>query len=238
MMQLFTVAVTKTPGQIIGNFLLGLGHRRAAYITMFVNEPWSFNRWQGLRDTFLIAGLKEGVTLHGVDSMSPWREVFDAKPGSPIFDSAVPKMAEIQKTVNPQSLRNPRDFYVASFYYLWELKVEEILAPIFQKALQDRSITAWVAESDFVALQAMAFLRGHGMRVPEDISVVGIDDTVEALGERLTTYSFNAAGLVHATLNHILKAGTTRRLHNKGPMEIPGMLKERRTTGPVKSRAV
>ena len=33
------------------------------------------------------------------------------------------------------------------------------------------------AVSDFYAVELMRFLMGHGIRVPEDISVVGFDDT-------------------------------------------------------------
>lgn len=49
-----------------------------------------------------------------------------------------------------------------------------------QQLLQQHSFTALVVGNDQMALGAMSALTQHGLRVPEDVSVVGFDDVPEA----------------------------------------------------------
>jgi DNA-binding LacI/PurR family transcriptional regulator len=55
--------------------------------------------------------------------------------------------------------------------------IAEVLAPVFARA---EPPTALLAMSDRVALRALAWLANQGLRVPEQVSVVGFDDVREA----------------------------------------------------------
>jgi DNA-binding LacI/PurR family transcriptional regulator len=72
----------------------------------------------------------------------------------------------------------------------------------------------------------------HGKRVPDDISVIGFDDTVDASRRRLTSYNFDVPRAVSASLRHIL--GPQERAESmRVPVEIEGFLNVRRTAAAV-----
>jgi len=69
-------------------------------------------------------------------------------------------------------------------------------------------------------------------RVPQDISVIGFDDGLEASLTRLTSYSFNGAAVMHAMLDHVLSGGRSPLLRGvRHPIEVPGAIVVRQTTG-------
>ena len=90
--------------------------------------------------------------------------------------------------------------------------------------------TALLAMSDLVALKAMGWLAAQGVRVPEDVSVVGFDGTPEAETSRppLTTvaqpYRLLAERAVAAILDDQVPVG--------GEV-LPVSLVVRGSTGPV-----
>jgi DNA-binding LacI/PurR family transcriptional regulator len=110
-----------------------------------------------------------------------------------------------------------------------EYRASIMLQPLFEKALSDRSITAWVCSSDPQALMALEFVRARGKTVPKDISVMGFDDTTDAYNNGLTSYNFDIGQAAYRMLNFILDP----RTESRGPtvVEIPGMVVERETTG-------
>jgi LacI family transcriptional regulator len=67
--------------------------------------------------------------------------------------------------------------------------------------------TAVFAHNDVLAMGAMSAIYDAGLTVPEDISVVGYDDTVNAsyLNPRLTTVKFPVAEMGHLAGQIILK---------------------------------
>jgi DNA-binding LacI/PurR family transcriptional regulator len=98
----------------------------------------------------------------------------------------------------------------------------------FSVAFEKTKATAWVCQEDKTALGAVSFLRSHGIRVPEDISVVGFENWREAYEQHLTTYDFNMAGMVRQALLMILDENL---FQNKPAIsEVDGYVVERRTT--------
>jgi DNA-binding LacI/PurR family transcriptional regulator len=97
--------------------------------------------------------------------------------------------------------------------------------------LQD--VTAWVGASDYVALAALDFLKTKGKTVPGDISVMGFDDSFEALYAELSSYNFNIRSYASSMLDF---ACTGRHLftgavnENTGQVELPGRIIERKST--------
>ena len=61
------------------------------------------------------------------------------------------------------------------------------------KLAQDKDMTALYVGNDQMAMGAMTALRAHGRRVPEDVSVVGVDDSLQGVvpHNTLTTVRFD-----------------------------------------------
>ncbi|MFB9375898.1 LacI family DNA-binding transcriptional regulator [Kineococcus gynurae] len=72
--------------------------------------------------------------------------------------------------------------------------------------LLDRGVTALICASDVLAIGAMQAVRGRGLRVPEDVSVVGSDDspTMEFIAPPLTTIAHPVAEIADATVQALL----------------------------------
>lgn len=64
----------------------------------------------------------------------------------------------------------------------------------FQKLLESR-VTAVFAVSDYYALEFMRFLQGKGIRIPEDMQIIGFDDNMASRESNpaLTTIHQDAA---------------------------------------------
>jgi hypothetical protein len=107
------------------------------------------------------------------------------------------------------------------------------LSPLFDKALADRDITAWICVTDGVALLALAYLGRHGISVPDTLSVVGFDNAPgEAFDGRLTSFDFNATGFVHGILNYLIRPPLRRGHYHHTPVEVEGTIVQRNTTAP------
>jgi DNA-binding LacI/PurR family transcriptional regulator/DNA-binding transcriptional regulator YhcF (GntR family) len=99
--------------------------------------------------------------------------------------------------------------------------------PFFEKALKDKSITAWVADNDQTAFSALEFLRSRSIPVPGAISVTGFDNFTTSFNYGLTTYSFNLPDFAFRTLLYILKSA---RSPEHSVIEVDGVVIERETT--------
>ncbi len=72
----------------------------------------------------------------------------------------------------------------------------------------DRAATAVFAANDQMAYGAMLALRAHGARVPEDVSVIGVDDSLEGIVPHnvLTTVRLNLEERGRAVFEHAVGA--------------------------------
>jgi LacI family transcriptional regulator len=108
--------------------------------------------------------------------------------------------------------------------------LELCLEQLFDRALADRRITAWVAANDTLALAAIRYLRAKGVRVPDDISVIGFDNIPQhAFENRLTSYDFSIGSIVHQMLWCIVRAEYRSRGTAESPVEVVGMIMDRDT---------
>lgn len=113
------------------------------------------------------------------------------------------------------------------------LRDQEILryfVPMFEQALAEPGVTAWVCATDYLALFALKFLSHKKIQIPAQISVIGFDDMPQGLENRLSTYHFDMETAARNMLLHVRNPGF-RPLHRRpGPVEIGGMIIERGTT--------
>ena len=97
-------------------------------------------------------------------------------------------------------------------------------------AEHDRTLTAIYAANDQMANGAIAALRDSGFRVPEDVSVVGVDDSLDdfVAHNELTTVRFDLHQRGREVFEHAVpKAGASDR---PVAIRIPGQLIVRHTT--------
>jgi DNA-binding transcriptional regulator YhcF (GntR family) len=109
---------------------------------------------------------------------------------------------------------------------------EMIAAPIFEKALEDRNITAWVCASDLTAHVALEHLAMRNIAVPSDLSVVSFDNLPgETLERRLTSFDFNVQGFAYRMMDFVARPPRIRGMYRHEPIEIEGGLVVRGTMG-------
>lgn len=97
-------------------------------------------------------------------------------------------------------------------------------------AEHDRTMTAIYAANDQMANGAIAALRDSGLRVPEDVSVVGVDDSLDdfVAHNELTTVRFDLHQRGREVFEHAVpKAGTVGKTV---AIRIPGQLIVRHST--------
>ncbi|MBD3242520.1 MAG: hypothetical protein GF331_18165, partial [Chitinivibrionales bacterium] len=108
--------------------------------------------------------------------------------------------------------------------------VTETLRPLLEEALSDSSITAWVAANDPTAMACLRYLAEQRVRVPQDISLIGFDNSTDAFIHGLTSYDFNCPVVVQRMLAHILDPASLRRIQRgTDPIEVKGFLSRRAT---------
>jgi DNA-binding LacI/PurR family transcriptional regulator len=98
------------------------------------------------------------------------------------------------------------------------------------------SATAVVAYNDEIAVGLINRLADRGIRVPDDISVVGFDDTqlAEMVTPRLTTVRIPAADAGTTAIEMLLDLVRGRDGNLRSPREIPAELVVRSSTGPAR----
>ncbi|WP_158782380.1 LacI family DNA-binding transcriptional regulator [Pantoea sp. BAV 3049] len=101
--------------------------------------------------------------------------------------------------------------------------------------------TAILAANDFVALDTIAFLHQRGMRVPEDISVTGFDDTFKPAFDGLNALrnqGLTSIDQPKRELGRLAGEALLKRIANPllpvSEKILPTTLKVRETTGPAK----
>jgi DNA-binding LacI/PurR family transcriptional regulator len=107
---------------------------------------------------------------------------------------------------------------------------------VVDRVLTHQEISALVAENDPLALECLACLQKRGIGVPGRLSVVGFDDGMAAMLQRMTSYNFGGDNVTAAMLAFLLDPGRYRRGRgSQVPVELPGRVVERQSTGPARS---
>jgi DNA-binding GntR family transcriptional regulator len=236
LMRVFSIDGSDAAGKQVGDYLLSLGHRGAACFSLVDSEQWCRIRADGLGRAFNEAGLTNRVRRMLLEDFTDTHVIHSRIDGAEPYRTALADIMRFEKKLGPSS-GSPLDtpfLNNSARPYFWSRFLESQLRPSFDRALADRSTTAWVGISDIVALVALDYLGRRGVKVPQEISVIGFDDGIDAIASGLTSYNFNTPAIVDRALEHIL----TPPAHRAGPavVEIPGVIMSRRTTGPAKTR--
>jgi len=205
-----------TLGYDAGRYLADLGHRSVVYLSDQHEQMWSRNRFKGIQ--------KALSTSSG--SCTPI--VYDTP-------RAVAVPPAPRKRREPTTFVERQDRMSAVTSYRWQTRVAQ-LETLFERAASCAGTTAWVCCNDEVALLAVDYLRTRGIRVPEDISVMGFDNIPEAHNESLTSYRFKDLELAQIMFTHLTNSTLFHAAKRKHEVVmIGGGVVARSTCGPPRT---
>ncbi len=218
---------TQRPGLEMARHLIPLGHRRVAWFGPGSDNSWEINRLMGLRQGFAGLGLHDAiVTFTGAS------QDFDTHDDTEEHDALVAELDAIRDHVRKH------EWFVGEMQHRMlnlvdiatHVRLRRAFRPCFEKALRDSSITAWVGANDAIALAAMSFLKKEGLHLPRDMSVVGFDDSIDAVLTGLTSYSIDEERIAAAVVSHVLSPSRGRQ--RKGiVLDVPGVVMRRLSSG-------
>ena len=222
--KIFSIASIKA-GHVVGRMLLNAGHRNIAYLSIGADQPWSARRFNGLKKTFENIDNSAGIHLvsgnnslpvepqikRNIQSIEDFVQLYES-----LWKKNLPSLNLAAYTMQLQTLLSQEYAYTQ-------------LVPLLQRALELRS-TAWVFENDQLAGLALTnFIRQNNISVPDNLAVVGFDDTAVAANINLTSYNFDFGGIARTAISFILNP-EHRIYWNKTRIECEGLVIERNST--------
>lgn len=228
--RVFAFANSSLAGVEMGKVVAGLGHRAVAYIGPDGAE-WSRARHAGLAAT--VGGPLPEYAVKTPD----WTR--KAVPEEDTFQVRAAAVLDPRDVRDWYTLRALRSHSGRAIGFLLNEGVRhqvhlDALEPAIDSILAGPKPSMIVCGNDDFAWACVAHLRQRGVRVPEDISVAGFDDTLESFLNGLTSYNFNSEGAAQGMLNHILapprgpNRSTRRRV-----VEVKGYVNLRATTAAI-----
>jgi DNA-binding LacI/PurR family transcriptional regulator/DNA-binding transcriptional regulator YhcF (GntR family) len=240
LVQFYTTTASALPAKNVAQYLLGLKHKRIAFISPFHRAPWSKIRFQSCASIYRDAGSECGVVPLVLDQYAFQWDYLQA-PGK--RDDLRSLISQYTKSETRLSAGFPGKFgrlrYGISKYLSdWNCaggEIDGMMRPLFEKALRDTGITAWVMANDFAATLAIDYLKEQNLRVPEKVSIIAFDNTIDAMEYQITSYDFNNNGIVTMMLRYILAPSTLPANQRGRSIEVEGRIVVRRSTAPVRS---
>lgn len=233
--RIFPVAQSDVAAQKIGRYLLEFGHRVIAYISPWHKEAWSQNRYHGICTACDMVGNSSSVRVF-VDERYPAGVVHLDDKNLDESLLHVPRLENILKTQTnfspeQQKLVLSTSWLNNTFLFGFNRpRFELFMLPLFEKALADREVTAWVCADDQIALLALHFLRKKRVDVPGRISVMGFEDIEEAFEGGLSSYNYDIQGMVQTVLAFFSNP-TLFPARKSLEIECNGFLVARQSTG-------
>ncbi|MEN9353325.1 MAG: hypothetical protein RL318_650 [Fibrobacterota bacterium] len=192
------LAFGKESGHTMARHVAKLGHRKIAWISPFHASEWSRNRLAGLQEE-LPADIALFTANH--EWVSEWDLQKDIYKDPQVLGRI--DLAEVDHGGATEAIALPLVETITRERAL------EILGPRLDAALAFKA-TLWVAASDLTARWCLHWLRGRGIRTPQDLLLAGFDDSREASRLGLTSLRFDVQSMARAMLHQIL---SSRRQH-------------------------
>jgi len=223
--RVFDLGPSPRCAQLAARYLLDSGHRRIAYIT---HSPAPDTRESALKQAFALAGLPGAVSAFRFTPVT-WKETGSVRSQSGTLDSFIERLNS-GKTLRHRLLQRALARYRDRLSgHLREEAIYLNLAPVLEAALRHEDITAWVAEDDSTAVRCLEFLQARDVALPQRLSLLGFDDTEEALLRGISSYNFNIPGIMHAMVEHIVRPHPVRGSRER--VVIDGFINVRQTSG-------
>jgi hypothetical protein len=219
-------------GRAVASHLLGLGHRRVAYVSPYARFSWCVDRLAGLSETFAAAGLVDAVAPYTLKELEAYTDIQTLIRSSPQYVAMQTGVQTFERAADTMLGSDSTGFFErVAMPYLVDQYVESKVKPLCAEALGDTQATAWVAANDMVAHVCLRFLADQRKRVPQDVSVVGFDDIPSSGPLGLSSYAFNVEGVVREGLRCVLHPKQGSAAWESRIVEIPGMVVARGSSG-------
>jgi DNA-binding LacI/PurR family transcriptional regulator len=222
----FNSGQSERGGAMVGRHLADLGHREVAWISPFHGSVWSSRRRKGLADAFAALTTKVRLWSYALDDR------WDPDQFTPQSDSVKSLLGQIWDST-PETLRGEFDRVVESGRsFLRDREILACLEGMFEAALDNREITAWVCANDDIARLAWAWLEQRGRKVGTDISLVGYDNTLRSQEAGLTSVGFLEEDLAAAMVAYLLdptRQGTNGSTSLDGTLVVRASSSRRRS---------
>jgi DNA-binding transcriptional regulator YhcF (GntR family) len=235
-LQFFTVTMSIQPPRRVAQYLLNLGHRNVAFISPFHKALWSMQRSKGICEVFGAAGYADKVRMFVLDQYAfQWDFLQEDLNNQDDVQTLVAAYNKWQKYADSEFFRKfgHISYNISKYLTEWNCATGEIyhrMIPLFKQALKNKAVTAWVMANDYTATLALDYLKEIKVRVPEDLSVISFDNTLDAMEYQLTSYDFNASGIVSIMLRYALRPSSVSSHRHKAVIEAEGTIIERRST--------
>jgi len=204
LLSLHFLACTASDGLAVGRYLLERGHQRIAFIADWLEQRWCAERLAGLQRAFEEAGMGGAVEVFSVgesgDAQREQRAMEAVRASLTRALSMQVGRTDTRRTVSGGSPPLFDDIRNAVFRAMLRRRLQ----PAFRRALARSQLTCWVGATDAIALEALGYLRAQRVAVPDTVSVVGFDNTIETAFRGLTSYDFNGPALVRAMVDRLL----------------------------------
>jgi DNA-binding transcriptional regulator YhcF (GntR family) len=234
LIQFFTATASVLPAKRVAQYLLGKGHRKVAFFSPFHRALWSQQRLNTINEMFARADIADGVVPFVYNKYAYQWDYLQNHLHQDELLSFVKNYNQWRSQTPNIPLKKFNHIGYSMFKYItqWNCASGEIyekMQPLFEKALQDSSITAWVMANDFAATIAIDYLKERNIRVPDDLSIISFDNTLDAMEYQLTSYDFNNHGIITLMLRSILAPHTVKPKRKGVCIEVDGTLVIRRS---------
>jgi len=214
-------------GEAIGTYLAALGHRDVAWLNYYAQSVWGRQRFEGFQTATQTAlGEDARIRRFGPDDSHRFSRSQD-------IHRTLEEMLGILRRKHRLSASAPTERFIdATRRLVGDDASAEAMERFFEEALADKAVTAWACSSELMAVMAAAFLRRKGVRVPEDISLIAINNDEDAFVTRITAYDFLKRHLGYLAA-HCLLGDIPIRTRRGRFLLCPGQIVER---GSVQAR--
>jgi len=234
-------------GEEVGSHLAMLGHKHVAYLSLHSENIWCKDRLRGLQKRMhSIWGSQHSITTVLEQKSNPVPDhiketaLEKLRSGASVAANNYP-FTQLDPTYGTSvfsdkgKARASGTSMLGTISLLVEMDANRaLMRPHFEQVLKDRKITAWICSNQILSAAAEDFLRGKGVRLPIDLSLIGIDTDNECMLRRITTFDFRKDRLGYIAAHSLLGDLPLRRKKN-GIVDCPGEIVVRESTGKAKA---
>jgi DNA-binding GntR family transcriptional regulator len=222
-------------GRTVGLYLLRLGHCRVRCFSAVQRQDWTSERIAGIRRAYADAGMGDAVRAISADIPDVNPDAAEGTWAQPVVElsrSTLSAMAAVLSLQPRETTRNALPNMLVNLS--WQELLLSRLVRAFDDTLADRRTTAWVGLDDNIASLCLNYLHGKRVDVPREISVVGFDDSAQAMFNGLSSYSFNGAAAMHAMVDYLVAPRQSgARVATDTVISVSGFVHERGSSGPA-----
>jgi hypothetical protein len=211
--------------EALAEYIIGQGHRHLAFFATRFHEEWARDRYNAaLKRAAQTGGTVTLFTRGFYDAPDLWPQC-DLRP---LVRSCLDN-ADLHTKGAPAMMRLFADRVIDPFMqdasYLWLLACT--MEPLFEKALANRAITAWICSDDKEALVALQFLRRRLIEVPGRISVAGFNNNIDAFKPNITSFSNDYELILKSMLDYVIAPTGGRGMSPKKTVLFRGSVVKR-----------